>query len=83
MNRIAAAIDSALSFLFSVLLIGLVRLYQIFISPLLGPRCRFTPTCSQYFILAVKKYGPLAGTWKGICRIGRCHPFHDGGEDWP
>ncbi|MBQ3453802.1 MAG: membrane protein insertion efficiency factor YidD, partial [Thermoguttaceae bacterium] len=53
------------------------------ISPLIGPCCRYTPTCSQYFILAVQMYGPLRGAWKGCRRILRCHPFHEGGEDWP
>ncbi len=64
-------------------LIGLVRLYQIFLSPLLGRNCRFTPTCSAYFIEAVKKYGVLRGSWKGVKRICRCHPFTPGGFDPP
>ena len=68
---------------FSVLLIFPVRLYQTFISPLLGPTCRFSPTCSQYFIEAVRKYGPIRGAWRGVCRIARCHPFHPGGHDPP
>lgn len=57
-----------------LLLILLVRIYQIFIGPLLGRHCRFHPTCSNYFIQAVQKYGAVIGTWKGVCRIGRCHP---------
>ncbi|MEZ6125332.1 MAG: membrane protein insertion efficiency factor YidD [Planctomycetaceae bacterium] len=61
----------------------LVRMYQIFLSPLLGRTCRFHPTCSQYFILAVQKYGLLAALWKGTCRICRCHPWHPGGCDPP
>jgi putative membrane protein insertion efficiency factor len=64
-------------------LIGLVRAYQLLISPLLGPNCRFTPTCSQYFIEAVNKYGALRGSWRGLRRILRCHPFHPGGLDPP
>ncbi|WP_206028688.1 membrane protein insertion efficiency factor YidD [Thalassoroseus pseudoceratinae] len=64
-------------------MIGLVRGYQRFISPLLGPSCRFTPTCSEYFIQAVRKYGILRGTWRGVMRILRCHPFHPGGYDPP
>lgn len=64
-------------------LIGLVRAYQKLISPMIGPHCRFHPTCSEYFIQAVRKYGPLLGTWKGICRILRCHPWHPGGVDPP
>ncbi len=65
------------------LLIGLVRIYQKLISPLLGSHCRYHPTCSEYFVQAVRKYGPLVGTWKGICRILRCHPWHPGGCDPP
>ena len=67
----------------SWVLIGCVRLYQLLLSPLLGRNCRFTPTCSHYFIQAVEKYGPLVGTWRGIRRIFRCHPFHPGGYDPP
>ena len=63
--------------------IGLVRIYQITISPWLGPVCRFDPSCSQYFILAVRKYGLISGSWRGACRILRCHPFHPGGYDPP
>lgn len=63
------------------ILIGLVRGYQIFISPLLPKTCRFYPTCSEYFIQAVRKYGALKGTWIGIKRICRCHPFNPGGYD--
>lgn len=59
----------------------MVRGYQIFISPLLGAHCRFTPTCSAYFIEAVEKYGPLKGSWLGIKRILRCHPGNPGGYD--
>ena len=62
-------------------LILLVRLYQICISPFLPPSCIYTPTCSQYFIQAVEKYGPLKGSWLGIRRILRCHPGHKGGYD--
>lgn len=64
-------------------LIQLVRFYQLGISPFLGDCCRFHPTCSQYFILAVQKYGALRGSLKGIGRIARCHPFHPGGIDDP
>ena len=67
----------------SWLLIAAVRLYQIFHSPVLGRQCRFTPTCSEYFILAVKKYGALRGAFRGVLRICRCHPFHPGGYDPP
>lgn len=64
-------------------LIFLVRAYQRLVSPWLGNNCRFHPSCSQYFILAVKKHGSIVGTYKGIMRICRCHPWHPGGEDWP
>ena len=64
-------------------LIGLVRLYQAFLSPLLGRNCRFHPTCSNYFIQAVDKYGPLKGSLRGLWRICRCNPFNPGGEDPP
>lgn len=67
----------------SLLLIGLVRLYQIFLSPIFGRQCRFEPSCSAYFIQAVEKYGPLVGSWRGVRRILRCHPFHPGGYDPP
>jgi putative membrane protein insertion efficiency factor len=63
--------------------IGLVRCYQKFLSPMLGANCRFTPSCSQYMIEAVQKYGALRGGWKGVRRICRCHPFHPGGYDPP
>ena len=65
------------------LLIALVRGYQIVLGPLLGGRCRFYPSCSQYFLEAVRKYGAVRGTIKGMGRIARCHPFHPGGFDPP
>ena len=64
-------------------LIGMVRVYQWTLSPLLGRHCRFHPTCSVYFIESVRKYGALKGTWRGVLRIGRCHPWHPGGYDPP
>ncbi len=63
------------------LLIGIVRFYQLFISPLLGPRCRFYPTCSNYTIEAIKQHGVICGSWLAIKRIGRCHPANPGGVD--
>jgi putative membrane protein insertion efficiency factor len=65
------------------IVIGIVRLYQILISPLLGPICRFSPSCSNYFIQAVKKYGVVRGSLKGVWRICRCNPWNPGGVDPP
>ena len=59
----------------------LIRGYQLGISPLLGPRCRFYPSCSHYAIEAIDTHGAVRGTWLTIKRISRCHPFHDGGFD--
>jgi hypothetical protein len=67
----------------SWVLLAAVRLYQIFISPLLGPCCRFTPSCSEYFMRSVKKYGAVRGALRGALRICRCHPWHPGGYDPP
>jgi putative membrane protein insertion efficiency factor len=64
-------------------LIALVRVYQVAISPMFGPMCRYTPTCSVYFIQAVEKYGAVRGSIKGLWRICRCHPFCKGGHDPP
>ena len=64
-------------------LILLVRSYQRTLSPLVGRQCRFHPTCSNYFIGAVQKYGAIHGTAKGIWRICRCHPWNPGGYDPP
>jgi len=66
---------------FAWLIILLVRFYQLFISPILGPRCRFYPTCSSYTIEAIKTHGVLCGSWLAIKRIGRCHPANPGGVD--
>ncbi|NOX25014.1 MAG: membrane protein insertion efficiency factor YidD [Deltaproteobacteria bacterium] len=59
----------------------LIRFYQLFISPLFPPRCRYTPTCSQYAVEAIKRYGLWRGGWRALRRISRCHPFHTGGYD--
>ncbi len=61
----------------------LVRGYQRFLSPIFGGQCRFYPSCSQYFILAVEKYGVISGSLRGIWRILKCQPFHPGGYDPP
>jgi putative membrane protein insertion efficiency factor len=59
----------------------LIRLYQWTVSPLLGPRCRFYPSCSQYALEAVSRFGLIRGLWLGARRLGRCHPWHPGGVD--
>jgi len=65
----------------SRIICALVRFYQRFISPLKRPTCIYLPTCSQYMLEAVMKYGALKGGWLGIKRLLRCHPFHAGGYD--
>lgn len=62
-------------------LIHLVRTYQLVISPLFPPACRFTPTCSAYAIEAIREYGALRGFYMSLRRLLRCHPFHPGGYD--
>ncbi len=63
------------------IIILLIRGYQLYISPLSGPHCRYTPTCSQYALEAVKKYGVIKGAFLACRRILRCHPFARGGYD--
>jgi putative membrane protein insertion efficiency factor len=65
------------------LVIALVWAYRLIVRPFLPPSCRFMPSCSEYMIQAVLKYGPIRGAWKGLCRLGRCHPWHPGGYDPP
>ena len=67
----------------SAVLIGLVIVYKLAISPLLGRHCRFQPTCSSYFRQSVEKYGAFRGSLRGLARIGRCHPWNPGGYDPP
>jgi putative membrane protein insertion efficiency factor len=62
-------------------LIGCLRFYKRWISPLLPSACRFHPTCSQYMCDAVEKHGAARGVWLGLRRLSRCHPFHEGGFD--
>ncbi|HEY5403693.1 MAG TPA: membrane protein insertion efficiency factor YidD [Pyrinomonadaceae bacterium] len=62
-------------------LISFLRTYKLAISPLLPPSCRFIPTCSEYAIDAITRYGALRGTRLAIWRVLRCHPFHPGGYD--
>jgi putative membrane protein insertion efficiency factor len=63
------------------LVLSFLRLYKTLVSPFLPPACRFTPTCSEYAVQAVEKYGAIQGTWLGAKRILRCQPFCEGGYD--
>jgi putative membrane protein insertion efficiency factor len=63
------------------ILIGLIRFYQLVLSPFMGNQCRFTPTCSNFAREAVEKHGAIKGSWLAIRRISRCHPWHPGGHD--
>jgi uncharacterized protein len=70
MNRIASSI-----------LVAMVFLYRVTLGPFMGGHCRFDPTCSQYMLDAVAKHGPWRGAWRGLKRIGRCHPWGGHGYD--
>lgn len=70
-------IKRGVGFLFLVL----IRAYQLLLSPILGASCRFSPTCSQYGVEAIRKYGPFKGGWLTIKRISRCHPWGGHGHD--
>ena len=77
MSRISTALG-----VFAVTVIAMmVRAYQFVLSPLLGPTCRFAPSCSEYFIDATRRHGALRGSWLGARRLLRCHPLHPGGLD--
>jgi putative membrane protein insertion efficiency factor len=60
---------------------GMIRVYQLTLSRTMPPSCRFYPSCSEYTLQAIAKYGALKGSWLGVKRIARCHPFHPGGYD--
>ena len=64
-----------------VVAMGLIRAYQMSLSHIMLSQCRFTPSCSRYTYEAVERYGALRGSWMGVKRILRCHPFHPGGYD--
>jgi putative membrane protein insertion efficiency factor len=66
---------------FRGLLAGLIRIYQRLVSPQLGRNCRFSPTCSQYSLEAIERFGVIRGTVLGLHRLGKGHPFHQGGFD--
>jgi len=63
------------------LALGLLRFYQLLVSPLLPPACRFLPSCSRYSYEAIERYGTLRGAWLSLGRLCRCHPFNPGGYD--
>jgi len=63
------------------LILFLIRGYQVAISPMLGPRCRFYPSCSSYAQEAIERHGLARGAWLTLRRVGRCHPFNPGGVD--
>jgi putative membrane protein insertion efficiency factor len=63
------------------ILMGIIRVYQWTLSPLLGPRCRFYPSCSCYTHTAIERHGAVRGLWLGVRRLLRCHPFVEGGYD--
>ena len=65
----------------SAVLVLIVRVYQVTLRPLLGGQCRFVPSCSEYFIEAVRRRGPVIGLWLGVWRILRCNPLGKGGYD--
>lgn len=62
-------------------MLGLIKLYQFFLSPWVGNHCRFHPTCSEYASNAIGKYGSMRGGWLALRRLSRCHPWHPGGAD--
>ena len=63
------------------LALGLIRVYQLVLSPWIGRQCRFYPTCSHYAAEAIRSHGLVAGSWLTLKRLGKCHPFHAGGVD--
>jgi putative membrane protein insertion efficiency factor len=67
--------------IFGFIFLLIIKIYQYLISPLLGSSCRFTPTCSQYGVEAIKKHGAFKGGWLTLKRIGRCHPWGKHGHD--
>lgn len=64
-----------------IIVVSVLKGYKLLLSPLLPSACRYRPTCSEYMLDAVEQYGVLRGVWLGLKRLGRCHPFHQGGYD--
>lgn len=73
---------NAVKYLIINIFIFIISLYQRIISPLFGPKCRFTPSCSQYAIIALRRFGLIKGGWLTVKRVLKCHPLHEGGEDF-
>lgn len=70
-----------ISEILSLPFVFMIRAYQYVISPWLGPKCRFTPTCSEYGVQAFKQYGPIKGFWLTVKRVSKCHPWGPSGHD--
>ena len=81
-NALQQALGLSRAFVVKVLLVS-IRIYQCLLSPLLGNCCRFEPSCSRYAQLCIERLGPVRGTWLGLLRLLRCHPFCPGGHDPP
>ncbi|MEG2614432.1 MAG: membrane protein insertion efficiency factor YidD [Alistipes sp.] len=79
--RLWSRLLSGCKFLAIIPLLLLVKFYQLCISPFTPPSCRYTPTCSQYAVEALRKYGPIKGLWLAVRRIARCHPWGGSGYD--
>jgi uncharacterized protein len=80
-RRLLGSYARTFSWLLQNVVLLLIDCYRRLVSPLLGPHCRFVPSCSAYTAEAITRYGVLKGLWLGLARIGRCHPLRDGGYD--
>lgn len=80
-RRVARQLRAVIGRLAVALLQAPILFYRYAISPLLGPRCRFAPTCSEYALIALSRHGPIRGSWLAARRIVRCHPLNAGGYD--
>lgn len=78
---VTGVVTSSVTSFVAGIVTGTLKGYKLLISPLLPSACRFYPTCSEYMRQAVEMHGPAQGVWLGIKRLGRCHPFHEGGCD--
>ena len=77
----AIAVAHAVEAMLLTMVVGVIEVYRRLVSPLLPPACRFHPTCSTYAVGCLHRHGLLRGGWMSLRRIGRCHPFHEGGHD--